>query len=57
MENNEDLPEIQTKVVNGIEISNLEFSKIAMISDYLILDRFQEFCTYFRLEKCFAPFL
>ena len=56
MENNEDLPEIQTKVVNGIEISNLEFSKIAMISDYLILDRFQEFCTYFRLEKCFAPF-
>ena len=33
-----------------------EFSKIAMISDYLILDRFQDFCTYFRLEKCFAPF-
>ena len=56
MENNEELPEIQTKMINGIEISNLEFAKIAMISDYLILDRFQDYSTFFRLEKCFGPF-
>jgi len=56
MENNEDLPEIQTKLINGVEITNLEFAKIAMIADFLILDRFQEYFTFFRLEKCFGPF-
>ena len=56
MENNEDLPEIQTKLMNGVEITNLEYAKIAMIADFLILDRFQEYFTFFRLEKCFGPF-
>ena len=56
MENNEDLPEIQTKLINGVEITNLEFAKIAMIADYLILDRFQDYFTFFRLEKCFGAF-
>ena len=56
MENNEDLPEIQTKLINGVEITNLEYAKIAMIADFLILDRFQEYFTFFRLEKCFGPF-
>ena len=56
MENNDDLPEIQKKEINGVEITNLEFAKIAMLSDYLILDRFQDYFTFFRLEKCFGPF-
>ena len=41
MENNEEIPEIETKSINGVEITNLEYAKIAMICDYLILDRFQ----------------
>ena len=56
MENSDDLPEIQKKEINGVEITNLEFAKIAMLSDYLILDRFQDYFTFFRLEKCFGPF-
>ena len=52
----EEIPEIQTKQINGVEISNLEIAKIGMIYDYLVLDRFQEYCSFFRLEKCFGPF-
>ena len=55
MENNEEIPEIETKSINGVEITNLEYAKIAMICDYLILDRFQNHCSFFRLEKCFGP--
>ena len=57
MENNEEeLPEIQIKQINGVEITNLEIAKIGMVYDYLVLDRFQEYCSFFRLEKCFGPF-
>ena len=56
MENNEEDLDIKTKIINGIEMTNLEYAKIAMILDYLILDRFQEHCSFFRLEKCFGPF-
>ena len=56
MENNEEIPELKTKTINGVEITNLEYAKIAMICDYLILDRYQDNCTFFRLEKCFGPF-
>ena len=56
MENNEELPEIQNKVINGVEISNLEYAKIAMVCDYLILDRFHDISSFLRLEKCFGPF-
>ena len=52
----EEMPEIQTKQINGVEISNLEIAKISMIYDYLVLDRFQDFFSFFRLEKCFGPF-
>ena len=55
-DNNEEIPEIQTKSINGVEITNLEIAKIGMIYDYLVLDRFQEYCSFFRLEKCFGPF-
>ena len=57
MENNEEeILEIKTKLINGVEVSNLEIAKIGMIYDYLVLDRFQDYCTFFRLEKCFGPF-
>ena len=55
MENNEEIPEIQTKTINGVEITNLEYAKISMVCDYIILDRFQDHCSFFRLEKCFGP--
>ena len=35
-------PEIETKKINNEEISNLELAKIAMICDYLVLDRFTD---------------
>ena len=58
MEDNSDdeIPEIKTKQINGVEISNLEISEIGMIYDFLVLDRFQEYASFFRLEKCFGPF-
>ena len=57
MEDNiDEIPEIKTKKINGVEISNLEISKIGMIYDFLVLDRFQEYSSFFRLEKCFGPF-
>ena len=52
----EEIPEIQAKQINGVEITNLEIAKISMIFDYLVLDRFQDFCSFLRLEKCFGPF-
>ena len=58
MEDNSDneIPEIKTKKINGLDISNLEISEIGMIYDFLVLDRFQEYASFFRLEKCFGPF-
>ena len=58
MEDNSDneIPEIKTKKINGVDISNLEISEIGMIYDFLVLDRFQEYISFFRLEKCFGPF-
>ena len=58
MEDNSDneIPEIKTKKINGVDISNLEISEIGMIYDFLVLDRFQEYASFFRLEKCFGPF-
>ena len=58
MEDNSDneIPEIRTKQINGVDISNLEISEIGMIYDFLVLDRFQEYASFFRLEKCFGPF-
>ena len=47
----------QTKEINGVPITNLEISKIAMICDYLVLDRFNDISTFNRFEKCFGPLL
>ena len=55
-DNNEEIPEIQSKQMNGVEITNLEIAKIGMLYDFLVLDRFQDYFTFFRLEKCFGPF-
>ena len=56
MENNEELPEIHKKLINGVEITNEDYAKIAMVCDYLILDRFHDISSFFRLENCFGPF-
>lgn len=55
MEANKDFPELETKIINGVKISNLEIAKIAMVCDYLVLDRFQEISSFLRFEKCFGP--
>ena len=47
----------QTKEINGVTITNLEISKIAMICDYLVLDRFNDISSFIRFEKCFGPLL
>ena len=56
MENNEELPEIQTKLINGVELTNKDIAKISMICDYLIVDRFHDVSSFIRLERCFGPF-
>ena len=48
-------PEIETKKINNEEISNLELAKIAMICDYLVLDRFTDISSFQRFEMCFGP--
>ena len=50
-----EIPELKTKEINGQSISNLEISKISMICDYLILDRFSDISSFLRFEKCFGP--
>ena len=50
-----DEPEIETKKLFNVEISNLEIAKIRMVCDYIILDRFSEVSSFPRFEKCFGP--
>ena len=56
MEDNEELPDIQKKSINGVEITNLDLAKIAMICDYLVLDRFHDISSFIRFERCFGLF-
>ncbi len=51
------LPNEQTKEINGVTLTNKEISKIAMICDYLVLDRFNDISSFIRFEKCFGPLL
>ena len=55
MEAKELPPTIETKQINGVNITNLEIAKIAMVCDYLVLDRFQDLSSFIRFEKCFGP--
>ena len=55
MEIENELPEIESKQIKGIEISNLEIAKIAMICDYLVVDRFHDISSFPRFEQCFGP--
>jgi hypothetical protein len=55
MQANNDLPTIETREINGVEVSNLEIAKIAMICDYLVLDKYQDISSFLRFEKCFGP--
>ena len=50
-----EVPTLEKKKINGIEISNFEIAEIAMICDYLVLDRFHDISTFLRFEKCFGP--
>ena len=54
-ENNKDLPQLETKEINGVKISNLEIAKIAMVCDFLVIDRFHDISSFFRFEQCFGP--
>ena len=47
--------EIQVKKINNVEISNLEIAKIAMVGNYLILDRFTDISSFPRFELSFGP--
>ena len=50
-----ELPTLETKQINGVNVTNLEIAKIAMVCDYLVLDRFQDLSSFLRFEKCFGP--
>jgi len=50
-------PEIETKKINNVEITNLELAKIAMVCDYLVVDRFTDISSFPRFEMCFGPLL
>ena len=56
-ESKKELPKEQTKEINGVTLSNIEISKIAMICDYLVLDNYNDISSFFRFEKCFGPLL
>jgi hypothetical protein len=47
--------ELKTKQINGVELTDLDISKVAMICDYLVLDRFNDISSFIRFEKCFGP--
>ena len=55
MSESNEFPEIETKKINNQELSNLELAKIAMICDYLVLDRFTDISSFPRFEMCFGP--
>ena len=55
MTESNEFPEIETKIINNQEISNLELAKIAMICDYLVVDRFTDISSFPRFEMCFGP--
>jgi len=55
MTESNEFPEIETKTINNQEISNLELAKIAMICDYLVVDRFTDISSFPRFEMCFGP--
>ena len=46
---------IENKEINGVTITNLEISKISMICDFLVLDRFHDISSFIRFEHCFGP--
>ena len=56
MEENE-VENKKTKVINGVTLSEIEISKIAMICDFLVLDRYNDISSFLRFEKCFGPLL
>ena len=50
-----EINELKTKEINGVTLTDLDISKIAMICDYLVLDRFNDISSFVRFEKCFGP--
>ena len=47
----EELPKVKTKEINGVNLTNVEISKISMICDYLVLDRFNDISSFFVLRN------
>ena len=45
----------KTKMINKIEISDIEINKIKTVCDYLFVDRVKDFATFPRFEQCFGP--
>ena len=45
----------KTKEINGVNLTDLDISKIAMICDYLVLDRANDISSFIRFENCFGP--
>ena len=43
--------------INGVTLTEIDISKIAMICDYLVLDRFNDISSFLLFEKCFGPLL
>ena len=43
------------KQIFGLDFSEFELFSVRMISDYLFLDRFNDYASFVRFEKCFGP--
>jgi len=56
MQNNpEKKPVMKQKMIYGYNFSEFELFSIRMISDYLFLDRFNDYASFVRFEQCFGP--
>ena len=55
MANEEQIQDMKTKKVNGIDFSEFDLGCIRMISDYIFLDRFNDCASFVRFEQCFGP--
>ena len=55
MENQNGPNPTKIKKIYDVEISEFELFCIRMISDYLILDRFNDSASFVRFEQCFGP--
>ena len=48
-------PQKPPKNIFGVDFTEFELFSIRMISDYLFLDRFNDYASFVRFEQCFGP--